>query len=122
MNYKNEDEELITEFNIYSKKIKVELKRPSWTLINLQNKNEIKKAWEIGNDLEKEFIKSIIDSNSNNWTKFLNSCLKMVDEPIPILPEIFKKKSFNKILSKKSIHLSDNDKRFKKRLSKIFAK
>ena len=120
LNYNNEDEELLGEFNIYSKTIKVEFKRPSWTLIKIENKNEIKKSWEIGKDLEKELIYSIIDSNAKTWTKLLNGCLQKVDEPIPILPEIFKKKTFNKILSKKNIHLSENDKRYNKRLSKIF--
>ena len=120
MNYNNEDEELLSEFNIYSKKIKVEFKRPSWTLIKIENKNEIKKTWEIGNDLEKELIDSIVDSNAKKWTKLLNGCLERVDEPIPILPEIFKKKTFNKILSKKNIHLSENDRKYNKRLSKLF--
>ena len=42
----------------------------------IEYKNEIMKTWEIGNELEKELVNSIVDSGSDSWTKLLNECLK----------------------------------------------
>ena len=120
LNKKEEDEELFTEFSIFHKLIKVEFKAPSWSIIKLENDNEIKKNWEIGKDLEKDLVDSIVDSGSDSWTKLLNECLEKVNEPVPVLPIINKKKIVYKKHSKKNIYLSsDLNKRYKKRFSKL---
>ena len=114
------DEELSTEFNVFSKKIHVELKRPCFSLVKIENKNEIKKSWEIGNELEGELIDSIANSSSDSWTKLLNECLQKLDEPIPILPKVHNKKRFHKNQSKNNLYIpSENEKNYKKRFSKI---
>lgn len=84
----NHIEKLIREFEFFAKKIKIEFIRPKWSIIKLENNNEIMKTWEVGEDLEKDLVDSIKYPNSNYWTNFLNGCLKKLDEPVPILPEI----------------------------------
>ena len=118
LNNNNQNEELSREFDIYTKKIKVEFIRPKWTIMKLENKREVVKSWEIGNDLEKELVDSIVDSGSDSWTKLLNECLKKLNEPVPILPDLTKKK-IKKNLSKKNMVYDESSKKLKKRISKI---
>ena len=96
------------------------MKRPCFSLVKIENKNEIKKSWEIGNELEGELIDSIANSSSDSWTKLLNECLQKLDEPIPILPKVHNKKRFHKNQSKNNLYIpSENEKNYKKRFSKI---
>jgi hypothetical protein len=90
------EEELFTVFEILPKKIRVELKRPRWSLIKIGNKEEIRKSCEIGADLEKYLIYCMSDSGSESWTKLLNECLKRLNESVPILPSIHKMKTRKK--------------------------
>ena len=118
LNNNSQNEELYREFDIYTKKIKVEFIRPKWTIMKLENKREVVKSWEIGNELEKELVDSIVDSGSDSWTKLLNECLKKLNEPVPILPDVTKKK-IKKKLSKKNMVIDESNKKLKKRISKI---
>ena len=118
LNNNSQNEELYKEFDIYTKKIKVEFIRPKWTIMKLENKREVVKSWEIGNELEKELVDSIVDSGSDSWTKLLNECLKKLNEPVPILPDVTKKK-IKKKLSKKNMVIDESNKKLKKRISKI---
>ena len=86
--------------------------------MKLENKREVVKSWEIGNELEKELVDSIVDSGSDSWTKLLNECLKKLNEPVPILPDVTKKK-IKKKLSKKNMVIDESNKKLKKRISKI---
>ena len=115
----NKEEELYTEFDIFPKKIKVELKRPRWSIIKIVDKEEVQKTCEIENELEKYLIDSINNSGSESWTKLLNECLKRLNEPVPNLPIIHKKK-YNKKYSKK-YYLTplEINKGYMKRFSKI---
>ena len=119
LNNNSQNEELYKEFDVYTKKIKVEFIRPKWTIIKLVNKREVTKSWDIGNDLEKDLVNSIIDSGSDSWTKLLNECLKKINEPVPVLPEINNKKKIKKKLSKKNFVIEESSKKLKKRISKI---
>jgi hypothetical protein len=80
-------EKLYGEFDIYTKKIKIEFKKPQWTIIKFEDGKEISKTWEIGKELEKSFVLSILYGNSKNWTNLLNACLEKVNEPVPLLPK-----------------------------------
>ena len=110
------------EFDVFPKKVKIEFIRPKWSIIKLEDKNEIVKTWEIGNELEKELVNSIVDSGSDSWTKLLNECLKKLNEPVPILPDIHSKKKIKKKMSiKRSFTLkSESEKKFAKRISKFY--
>ena len=79
------DEQLYREFEIYTKKIIIEFKKPEWSIIKFENKKEIIKTWEIGKELEIELVDSILYGSSKSWTKLLNECLKKLNEPVPIL-------------------------------------
>ncbi len=79
------DEQLYREFEIYTKKINIEFKKPEWSIIKFENDKEIIKTWEIGKELEIELVDSILYGSSKSWTKLLNECLKKVNEPVPIL-------------------------------------
>ena len=114
----SQNEELYREFEIYTKKIKIEFIRPKWTIMKLENKREVVKSWDIGNELEKELVDSIVDSGSDSWTKLLNECLKKLNEPVPILPDLTNRKKIKKRLSKKNI-FEESSKKLKKRVSKI---
>ena len=65
------NEKLYREFDLFSKRIEVTFKKPGWSIIRLEDKKEDIRTWEIGKELEKEFINSIIDSGSDSWTNFL---------------------------------------------------
>ena len=80
-------EKLYGEFDIYTKKVKIEFKRPQWTIIKFEDGKEITKTWEIGKELEKLLVLSILYGNSKNWTNLLNSCLEKLNEPVPVLPK-----------------------------------
>jgi hypothetical protein len=80
-------EKLYGEFDIYTKKVKIEFKKPQWILIKFEDGKEISKSWEIGKELEQLLVLSILHANSKNWTNLLNSCLEKVNEPVPLLPK-----------------------------------
>ena len=84
------------EFDLFSKKINIEFRKPKWSIIRLEKRNEITRTWEIGKELEKDFIDSIVNSSSDSWTNLLNECLKKLNEPIPDLPKILIKKKTKK--------------------------
>ena len=119
LNNNSQNEELSREFDVYTKRIKVEFIRPKWSIMRLENKKEVVKSWEIGNELEKELVDSIVDSGSDSWTKLLNECLKKLNEPVPILPDITSKKKLKRKLSKRNNVLEESSKKLKKRVSKI---
>ena len=117
---RNHIEKLYREFEFFAKKIKIEFIRPKWSIIKLENHNEIMKTWEIGEDLEKDLVDSINYPNSNCWTNFLNGCLKKLNEPVPILPEInlrkkLRKRGYSGIFNSSS---SDRSRKSKSRSSK----
>ena len=106
------------EFDLFPKKIKVEYKKPKYSIMKLEDDKDIIKSLDIENELEKLLVDTI--GGTDNWTKFLNSCLQKLDEPIPVLPTIHKK-GMRKKESKKFryySHDSNRDSR-KKLLSKI---
>lgn len=116
--YDTQSEELYREIDMFPKKIKIKFIRPRWSIIKLEGKKEIVKTWEIGQELEKELIDSIVNSGSDSWTKLLNECLKRLDEPVPILPSISKKKlRLKKKNTKVFVFQSESEKRIKKRFS-----
>lgn len=78
---------LYGEFDIYKKKVKIEFKKPQWTIIKFEDGKEISKSWEIGKELEKSLVLSILYGNTKNWTNLLNSCLEKVNEPVPLFPK-----------------------------------
>ena len=92
LNNKQFDEDLYREFDLFSKKIKIEFRKPSWSIIRLKKGNEIKKTWEIGNELEEDLVECLVDSSTDTWTNFLNKCLKKLNEPVPVLPGLNLKK------------------------------
>ena len=111
----NHTEKLIREFEIFSKKIKIEFIRPKWSIIKIENHNEIVKTWEIGKDLEKDLVDSI--NYPDCWNNFLNGCLKKLNEPIPILPELNLKKKYMKRSNSKRYSSSSSERRSKTRYS-----
>ena len=86
-NTNNIDEELYNEFEIYHKKVKVEFKKPLWSIIKLENSREVVKEWEIGNEMEYFLIECISRPSGDNFTNFLNECLKKIDEPYEEIKE-----------------------------------
>ena len=84
------------EFELFSKKIFIEFKKPKWSIIRLVKRNEITRTWEIGKELEKDFIDCIVNPSSDSWTNLLNECLKKLNEPVPVLPKIAIKKKTKK--------------------------
>ena len=118
-NYDTQSEDLYKEIDIYPKKIKIKFIRPRWSIIKLEGKKEIIKTWEIGQELEKELIDSILNVSSDSWTNLLNECLKKLDEPVHILPSVSKKKlRLKKKNTKVFFFQPESDKRIKKRFSK----
>ena len=73
------------EFDIYTKKVNIEFKKPEQSIIKFENENELIKTWEIGQELEKDLVNSILYGNSKNWTNLLNECLKKLNEPVPVI-------------------------------------
>ena len=92
----NLDEELYNEFEIYNKKVKVEFKKPLWSIIKLENSREVLKVWEIGKEMESILIECISRPSTDSFTMFLNECLKKIDEPYEEIKEnnhYYKKKT-----------------------------
>ena len=88
------NEKLYEEYDLFPKKMTIEFRRPKWSIIELKDKNEIKRTWDIGYELEKELINSIIDSSS--WTNLLNGCLKKIEEAASEKPRVKIKKRHKK--------------------------
>ena len=78
------EEQLYREFDLYTKKVHIEFKKPEWSIIKFESDKEIIKTWEIGKELEIELVDSILYGSSKSWTKMLNECLRKVNEPVPI--------------------------------------
>ena len=93
------NEDLYEEFDIFSKRIKIEFRNPRWSIIKIEGKSEIMKVWEIGKELENDFICCIENISTDSWTNLLNKCLKKVDEPVQLLPEYNIKKRKKKYIS-----------------------
>ena len=118
-------EKLYREFDIYTKKLKIEFKKPQWSIIKFQNQNEEIKTWEIGKELEIELVESILHGNTKNWTKLLNECLKKLNEPIPIIEHSLSSLSFKKKNRKKgnkSISSIGSSRKSRSRFTKIIKK
>ena len=118
-------ERLYREFDIYTKKIKMEFKKPQWSIIKFENKNEIIKTWEIGKELEIELVQSILYGNAKNWRKLLNECLKKLNEPVPVFEHSLSSLTFkkrNKKKDNKSISSIASGRKSKSRFTKIVKK
>ena len=85
LNNEIKEEKLYMEFDIYTKKVNIEFKKPEQSIIKFENENELIKTWEIGQELEKDLVNSILYGNSKNWTNLLNECLKKLNEPVPVI-------------------------------------
>ena len=72
-------EELNMEFEVYNKKVKIEYKKPVWSIIKFEKAKEIDKTWKIGKEMEYYLIESIVNPNGGSWTKFLNECLEKIE-------------------------------------------
>ena len=99
--YTQKEEKLIEDVEIHRKKLKIEFKKPQWSIIKFDNNQEITKTWEIGKELEIDLVNSILYQNTENWTRLLNLCLQKLNEPIPSLPSLlsFKVKKSKKFLN-----------------------
>ena len=118
-NYDTQSDDLYTEIDIFPRKIKVKFIKPRWSIIKLEGKKENIKTWDIGQELEKELIDSILNSDSDSWTNLLNECLKKLDEPVPIFHSSSKKKlKLKKKNTKVFFFYPESDKRIKKGFSK----
>ena len=112
------NDNLIEEFEFFGKKIIFEFKRPSWTIFKKDGTEVIKKTWEIGNELEKELVDSVLDIHPDSWTNLMNGCLRKLNEPVPVLPRVkTKRKNKKKILSRSNTILSNKSSSRKKRKS-----
>ena len=100
-NNNNIEEILVNEYNIYNKKLKIEYKKPLWSIINFENKKEIIKTWEIGKEMEIYLLDSINNPKTESWTKFINICLEKINEASSEFPKLFNvtpKKKFSKFM------------------------
>ncbi len=102
------EEQLYKEFEIYTKKINIEFKKPEWSIIKFENAKEFIKTWEIGHELEIELVESIVNSNSKSWTNLLNECLKKVNEPVPEIQNTLSNLTFKKKSKGNKSHKSNN--------------
>ena len=115
---KNFNLELSREFYFYSNRIIIEFKKPKWSIIRMENKKEIKRAWELGEELEKDLIDCMLYTNSDVWINLLNKLLKQLNEPVPEIPEITIKKKYRKKATKSSASNSPrSQKRVKSRIN-----
>ena len=119
---KDNNDDLYSEFDFFSKRIYIEFRRPRWTIISFENQNEISKTWEIGKELEKEFIDSIVDSSSDSWTNLLNEILKKLNEPVPEVTKKNIKKKTKKKGNKSRTSSASSTKRDKSRAKSNFSK
>ena len=101
------EDNLVEEFEFFGKKIIFEFKRPTWTLLKKDGIKLIRKTWEIGNELEKEFVESILNISSDSWTNLLNGCLKKLNEKVPTLKRVKSKKKNLKTFNKSKTILSN---------------
>ena len=95
----NLNEELCNEYDIYNKTLRIEYKKPQWNLVKFENKKEVVRTQEIGNEMELHLIESIV--NPNSWTNFLNICLEKIkesdkDTELNTLPKIAIKRKVSK--------------------------
>ena len=90
------NEDLYKEFDIFSKRIKIDYINPKWSLIKIEDKKEIMKTSEIKNELESDFIECFDNVSSESWTNFFNKCFTQSVEIPQALPEpiLKKKKTF----------------------------
>lgn len=116
------DEKLYREFELFSNMIKIEFKRPKWTMVKLEKKKEVKKSWDIGKDLENDFIDTILNKGSDSWTNFLNRCLKKLNEPVPVLPELILKKKNKKKGNRSNLSSPGSKRRSKTRAKSNYSK
>ena len=116
------DEKLYREFEIFSNMIKIEFKRPKWTIVKLEKKKEIKKSWDIGKDLENDFIDTILNKGSDSWTNLLNRCLKKLNEPVPVLPQLMLKKKNKKKGNRSNLSSPGSKRRSKTRAKSNYSK
>ena len=72
------------------------MQKPRWSVIKLEGKSEKKNTYEIRDDLEKEFIKSIDKNNPFFWTSIINNCGKIMKVVEGKKSKINSKKSYNK--------------------------
>ena len=115
LNNEIKEEQLYMEFDIYTKKVNIEFKKPEQSIIKFENENELIKTWEIGQELETDLVNSILYGNSKNWTNLLNECLKKLNEPVPIIENTLsnlniKKKKYKGNKSYKSNESSEKSK------------
>ncbi len=115
LNNEIKEEQLYMEFDIYTKKVNIEFKKPEQSIIKFENENELIKTWEIGQELEIDLVNSILYGNSKNWTNLLNECLKKLNEPVPIIENTLsnlniKKKKYKGNKSYKSNESSEKSK------------
>ena len=108
-------DELFSEFDIFPKTIKVEYVRPKYSIVKIDDGNEVIKSLDVENELEKLLVDSIVNSGSDSWTKFLNTCLEKLNEPVPTLPVIHKKGR----KGRKARYFSNDNSFQKRRLSKF---
>ena len=94
------EEKLTGEFDICSKKIKIEFKKPKWSLLKIENDKERLKYLEIGKDLEEEFVQCMYHEISDSWRNLVNECLKKLNEPVPFLPMLSNKKKLKRMGTK----------------------
>ena len=109
------------EFDIYSKKIRIQFIKPLMTLIRFENKNEVSKSCEIENELEYELVTSITNGTAENFNRLLNLCLEKMHSPHPFASHSFstsikneisnvKKENINNL--RESIDVNGNDLQF----------
>ena len=116
------DEKLFREFEIFSNTIKIEFRNPKWTMVKLEKKKEIKKSWDIGKDLENDFIDTILNKGSDSWTNLLNRCLKKLNEPVPVLPQLMLKKKNKKKGNRSNLSSPGSKRRSKTRAKSNYSK
>ena len=113
--YSGLKDELFSEFELFPKTIKVEYVRPKYSIVKIDDGNEVIKSLDVENELEKLLVDSMVDSGSDSWTKFLNTCLEKLNEPVPVLPVIHKKGR----KGRKTRFYSNDNSFTKRRLSKF---
>jgi len=101
------EEQLYKEFEIYTKKLNIEFKKPEWSIIKFENGKEFIKTWEIGQELEIELVDSILHGSSKSWTNLLNECLKKLNEPVPEIQNTLSNLSFKKKIKWNKSHKSN---------------
>jgi hypothetical protein len=114
------NEVLFKELVTFSKKIKMELKKPRWSIIQLEGKCEKKNTYEIKDELEKIFIESIAKNHAYFWTSVINNFSKKMNVSDPISSEIICKKNYKKKFDRSNSCVQVNIKRPKPRTRSQF--